>query len=80
MQTPTTINGYPIIASSPTPAGVGTLAGHVIMVDRGADTHQRYVTAWLSLGNHQWDWGRYIEDFKVAAYDFEERERTMKGH
>jgi len=78
MTTPTTINGYPIIASSPTPAGAGTLAGHVILADRGADTYQRYVTAWLSLGNYQWDRGNYIEDFKVAVDDF--NQRTTGGY
>ena len=78
MTTPTTINGYPIIASSPTPAGAGTLAGHVILADRGADTYQRYVTAWLSLGNYQWDWGHYIGDFINAADDF--KARTTRGY
>jgi len=78
MTTPTTINSYPIIASSPIPAGAGTLAGHVILADRGADTYQRYVTAWLSLGNYQWDRGNYIEDFKVAVDDF--NQRTTGGY
>lgn len=75
---PTTINGYPIIESSPHHGNIGTLDGHVILVDRGANTYQRYVTAWLPLDNDQWGMGNYIEDFKAAVDDF--NRRTTRGY
>jgi len=44
-----TINGYPIIATFPTDAGGATLAGRVIIVDRGVTHEERYVVAWQGV-------------------------------
>lgn len=72
-----TINGYPIIASHDTPKAPMTRAGRVIMVDRGADSYERYVTAWQGRDGGVWDssWchGHYFESRFYANRDFNSR-------
>lgn len=76
---PATVNGYRIIGAEMTPGGRGTRAGHVILVDRGADrTFHRYVTAWLGQGDEGWDQGHYITDLAEARVDF--RARSRRGY
>lgn len=77
MQFPNTVNGYPVIRECPTPAGFGTRAGRVILVDRGESFH-RYVTAWQGVDStgridDGWHIGHYISDYAEAVADFEER-------
>lgn len=77
-----TINGYVIIAQSETPRATATRAGRVILVDRGENTFQRYVTAWQGRDGNVWDsswcWGHYFEDKANAHIDY--CRRTARGY
>lgn len=67
------INGYPIIDSVDTPKERATRAGRYILVDRGEDAYQRYVTAWQGRDGDVWDssWchGHYIDSLDAAKAD-----------
>lgn len=65
-----TINGYPIIKETATPAAPMTRAGRVILVDRGEDTFQRWVTAWVGNGDTSWCHGHYIDSRAEAEADY----------
>lgn len=68
-----TINGYPIIASSPTPRDTTTRAGRVILVMRNHEPYEPYVTAWAGDGDSSWCWGHYFKDFDDASHDYTKR-------
>lgn len=75
MKAPKKVNGYPIMLHHYTPAGPMTRAGHVIMVDRGETSPERYVTAWLGAGDSSWWQGHYFDDLDSANADYWERVR-----
>ena len=74
---PETIHGYDIIRQKLTPKAEATRAGRVILVDKGAGAHGRYITAWQGRSDKEWDmgwrWGHYFNDFKEANEDYEKR-------
>lgn len=75
---PALVHGYPVLAAFPTPKASATKAGHVIMVDRGQDRYQRYVTAWMAVGDREWIWGHYFEKFDDAYEDY--GARCLRGY
>ncbi len=74
------INGYPIIKTHDTPKASMTRAGRVILVDRGAESSARFVTAWQGRDGTKWDssWchGHYIAKKADALVDFRLRARA----
>lgn len=62
-----------IIAQLKTEAAPATRPGRVILVDRGSDTHHRYVTAWIGDGDSSWCWGHYFNDERQAKDDYSKR-------
>ena len=68
-----TMNGYPVVAQSATPADSFTLPGRVILVDRGTDAYHRWVTAWAADDCHQWCWGHYFDNEGIARQDYDAR-------
>lgn len=81
-----TIHGYEIIVQAVSPGGNGTRPGRVILVDRGAGSQQRYVTAWQGrdlMGpgtgwDGEWGWGHYFDDKALAEADF--HMRCVRGY
>lgn len=68
-----TLHGYPIIARKPREHQP---SAEVIIVDRGAEHHGRYVTAILTLWtatSDEWVWGHYFPTLEQAMADFNER-------
>lgn len=70
---PDLANGFPIIASSPTPRDHATRAGRVILVERIHNPYDPWVTAWLGDGDTSWCWGHYFADPEDAKQDYAER-------
>jgi hypothetical protein len=78
---PATVHGHPIIATYTTPAGAGTRAGRVILVDLGPGrVRDRYVTGWQGQDGNRfddgWSSGNYIDDLFDALTDFVARARN----
>ena len=74
MTAPQNINGCDVIASAATGATAATRAGHVVLVQRDTGYHP-YVTAWLGIGDSQWNTGHYFVSLSEARDDFEKRAR-----
>lgn len=73
-----TVNGFEIIARVDFDAKPATRAGRVILVDRGGDSFQRYVTAkQYRTGEFDKEWahGHYFSDKNAAFDDFVSRAR-----
>lgn len=67
------INGYEIIAQYKTPADRMTRAGRVVLVDRGPNGFERYVTGWAGDGDDGWCSGHYFNRLEAARQDFATR-------
>tara|TARA_Y100000310_G_scaffold324866_2_gene387364 strand:+ start:23643 stop:23825 length:183 start_codon:yes stop_codon:yes gene_type:complete len=50
-----------------------TRAGWVVLVDRGEDHYQPFVTAWCADGENSWYEGHYFESKQAALRDFHQR-------
>jgi hypothetical protein len=71
-------NGCRVLAVKQTPAGAMTRSGRVILVDRGPDYHDRYVTAWHGHDDSEWTWGHYFTSWLDADDDF--LNRASRGY
>ena len=67
---PKTVHGYPVIASCYTAKASMTRAGHVVCVKRDEND---YVTAWIAVGDREWTWGHYENDYTAAMIDYGHR-------
>jgi hypothetical protein len=65
-----TVNGCEVIASVAALARGATRAGRVILVDRGPQGADRWVTAWQGKGDAGWMWGHYFVLETEAREDF----------
>jgi len=70
---PETIHGFPILARHTIPKTRDGKQGQYILVDRGKDSHHRYVTALHFDGDHEWLHGHYFDDLIEAEDDLVER-------
>lgn len=75
-EAPATVNGYPVVVAQPSPRGLITRPGFVILVDRGPENHtdhDRWVTAWIGEGDTYWAWGHYFGSEVDARHDYADR-------
>lgn len=66
------INNYPVIASADLPDRPGLKAGcRVVLVDRGADSRERYVVLTATRGESGWHQGYYYSALSDARAKFD---------
>lgn len=68
-----TLNGFEVVAWSKTPARGLNKAGAIVLVHRGAEYRDAWVTAWHGDGDEGWIWGHYFELEYEAREDFAAR-------
>lgn len=68
------VNGFPISRASAWSSAKGSRDSRVILVDRGTDYQERWVTAIQCRDMEGWIWGHYFDDEAEAVADFNSRE------
>lgn len=68
-----TIRGFAIVAEFRLPPQPATRPGRIILVDRGPEEPERWVTALHCDGDRAWLWGHYFSERAEADADFKAR-------
>lgn len=76
---PATIHGFLVFKALGIPGGPGGRDGWLVLVNRGEEYPEQYVTAMIYGDDEEWNLGHYHYSFEDALKDFGVRARLNAG-